>query len=287
MTERVAVVTGASSGFGKLVTDFLAARGLHVVMVSQSYKKGKRVLIEIARETRQPTIELVTADLAEPEDVKKVADFVYSKFGTVDVLINNAADIQLTQHITSDGLERMMATNHHAYVRLTHHLLPLLHSGHGGRIINITCDSHRKKKFKEALLQPDGWKKHRSMSIYYFTKLLNVLFSKALAEYLEGSGVTVNCLDPGKIHSGLIVKMPALARFSLGFGGKGVKEPVEAAKACLWLALSEESAQSHGVYYQMNKIASPGKVAQEKAFADLVWKHALETSGIEEFGKPV
>lgn len=284
MTERVAVVTGASSGFGKIVCDFLVARGLHVVMVCQSYKKGKKTLIEIARDTRQPTIELVTADLAEPEEIKKIADFVYSKFGTVDILINNAADIQIKQHITSDGLERMMATNHIAYVRLTHLLMPLLKNGHGGRIINITCDSHRRKKFNEALLYPDGWKKHKPMSIYYFTKLCNVLFSKALSDRLDGSGVTVNTLDPGKMQSGLYDKMPGLAKFNLKLAGRGVKEPVEAAKACLWLALSEETARSHGTHYQLNKITSPSKAAQEKEHADVVWAHALKTSGIDRFG---
>lgn len=133
--DKVAWITGASSGIGEALAKQLAKSGAKVIISSFDEKELKRVQSEV-KETRHP-IEFLEFDLSIPEDVQKAAFEVLKKFGRVDFLFNNGGVSQRTMTIdTSIELDRkIMETNYFSGVILSKALLPSMIENGSGHII--------------------------------------------------------------------------------------------------------------------------------------------------------
>src|SRR6185436_11377628 len=96
------------------------------------------------------------------------------------------------------------------YFLLTHLLLDRLQANPPARIVNVASDAHRFGGMDFDNLQ--GERRFRTMKIYGQSKLANIMFTYELARRLQGSGVTVNCLHPGAVATGLGTNNGAVAR---------------------------------------------------------------------------
>ena len=185
-TRPTALITGASGGIGLELARAAAGDGHDLVLVARSADR----LESLATELRDGggDVLVVPADLGAVDGAAVVCDALGDR--AVDVLVNNAGYATWGPFDESDRAEQlgMIDLNVRALTELTHRLLPAMVHRRRGRILNVAST---------AAFFPGPL-----MAVYYATKNYVLAFSEALAEELDGSGVTVTALCPGPTESG-------------------------------------------------------------------------------------
>ena len=126
MDGKTCVVTGATSGIGRVAAEVLAARGARVILVGRSDERGANAIREIGEATGSRQIEYLKADLSLQADIRGLAERIHDRADRLDVLLNNAGSIFVKREETAEGIEMTWALNHLSYFLLTNLLLPLL-----------------------------------------------------------------------------------------------------------------------------------------------------------------
>ncbi len=206
MTGKVCVVTGATAGIGKEIALALANMGANVVIVARDTTRAARTAEEISRATHNPNVSWVLADFASLDSVRKGAAEIARRHSAVHVLVNNAGVAKKPRTLSADGFELTFAVNHLAPFLLTRELLPLLRAGSPSRIVTVASAAESTGPIDFDDLQSE--KRYRGFLVYGKTKLMNVLFTYELAERLEGSGVTANCVHPGAVATDMLRQLP-------------------------------------------------------------------------------
>jgi NAD(P)-dependent dehydrogenase (short-subunit alcohol dehydrogenase family) len=259
----VAVVTGASGGIGGVLVRALAARGFDVVAVVRdpSRVSGMR--------------EVFQADLSDVAEVANVGRELAARLPRIDVLINNAGLHAFSQRLTADGLPIMIAVNHVAPFVLTQVLVPKLRASQG-RIVHVASDAHRRVQqlvLPEDLVRADSFTAHESSFLYAQSKLLGVLFTKALARRLRGTGVVANSCCPGLNVTGLGRESRMFSALAKALRLMGAFSPEAGARIVTRLAADPEFASSSGVHFSRQ-----GDVKRETALvADVALQERLWT----------
>lgn len=267
---KTILITGANDGIGRQTALEIAKSGHKVIIHARNSEKAVKAADEIKNESGNENIDFVTADLSELQQITKMAEDFKSRFGRLDVLINNAGVYMHNPEFNSEGVEMTLAINHLSYFALTLYLLDLLEKSTPSRIINVSSVAHRRGKIDFEDLNNekdfDGYK------AYAASKLANILFTNQLAEALKDKNITVNSLHPGVIGTKLLKK---------GFGISG--SSLEAgAKTSVYLALSDKVRGVTGKYFDNCKEAATSKDAQNKDLALKLWKVSEELCGIKE-----
>lgn len=197
----VALVTGASAGIGKELARVLAAD--HDLILTA---RREAELKAVAANLSPANCHIIPADLANPVAAQAIFQAVQSAGLVVDVLVNNAGFGDLGPFAEADlgRALRMIQVNVVALTELTGLFLPGMRQRGRGRILNVGS---------VAGFQPGPF-----MAVYYATKAYVNSFSEALWSELQGSGVTVTCLAPGRTESEFASK----AGFDLRAGGGSV-----------------------------------------------------------------
>src|SRR5262245_28719565 len=143
MQGKVVVITGATSGIGRVAAERLAAMGARIVFVARDKARGEATLSRL-REIA-PSVAHVAhyADLSRLGEVKRVAEEIAHAESRIDVLMNNAGAIFGSRQVTPDGLELTFATNQMSYFLMAHGLRDRLIASSPARIINTSSDAHR------------------------------------------------------------------------------------------------------------------------------------------------
>lgn len=182
-----AIVTGASSGIGKVYAERLAARGHDVVLVARREER----LREIASDLRQRfsiNAEVLAADLSNPSGVSAVTDRI-STDASVSLLVNNAGFSTLkplTQ--TADEVVRgMIALNVTALTLLSRAALLAFKGRGGGTLVNVGSGA--------------GFSPYPDIPVYGATKAYVFLFTQSLQNEVEGTAVRVQLVLPGAVVS--------------------------------------------------------------------------------------
>ena len=248
MEGKTCLVTGASDGIGYVAARELARMGARVVLVGRNGPKTHAAVIRIIDETKNDNICYLLADLSSQREVRRLADQVREQSSRLDVLLNNAGAIFLSNPSSVDGLEMTFALNHMGYFLLTNLLMDLLLESAPARIINVSSSSHGSpgRFWLEDLPKPG---RNRGYRAYGRSKLCNILFTYELARRMEGSGVTVNALHPGLVRTNIARNNGLLGRVVNFFiGARGV-DAVEGAKTLVYLASSPEVEGVTGRYF--------------------------------------
>jgi short-subunit dehydrogenase len=184
-----ALVTGASSGIGAGLAEALAARGATVGICA---RRGDRLAEVVGRCMHYtPDSRMWVVDLADPDEVDRLAVDVSDAFGGVDLLVNNAG-IPKRRHVTALDIETITSVMHINYLspmRLTMALLPQMLARGSGTIVNISSIA--------AVLSAPG------EAAYDASKAALTAFSEAMAVDLWESGVRVMVVYPGVIDTDL------------------------------------------------------------------------------------
>jgi NAD(P)-dependent dehydrogenase (short-subunit alcohol dehydrogenase family) len=220
------------------------------------------------------------ADLSLLAEMKRVGQDIAAAEPRIDVLINNAGSMFLTRQLTADGLERTFAINHMAYFVLTHALRDRLVASAPARIVNTASRAHQKQSLDFDDLQfARGF---TTWHAYGRSKLANILFTRELARRLAGTGVTANCIHPGRVKTGLGqrgggVFAVAVRTFFVLFGGP----PEPGAETIVHVASSPDVAGVTGAYFvPVGKQAEPSPAARDDLAARRLWEESERLAGI-------
>ncbi len=274
------IVTGATSGIGKVTARELARRGAHVMIACRSLERGRAVVEEINVELGETRVELVVLNLSDLDSVRRCADEILARDMPIDGLINNAgitAGVRGEKETTSAGFEPTFATNHLGHYLFTRLLLDRIKQTRGARIVNVASDSHyfAKKIDWNALRKRPSWTGLREYSV---SKLANVLFTKELARRLDGFAVTVYAVDPGQVATNIWTRLPGpLHRLVT----KGFLTPEQGAVSTLHAATSPEVAAQTGLYYDKHgQEKQPNRLASDEELSRALWTKSAEWSGL-------
>jgi NAD(P)-dependent dehydrogenase (short-subunit alcohol dehydrogenase family) len=161
------------------------------------------------------------------------------------------------------------ALNHMAYFVITNLLLPRLAAG--ARIVTTASNAHRGAKLDFDDLQ--SRKGYSGFAVYSKSKLCNILFNRALARRLKGSGVTANALHPGFVATRFGDNSGGLMRTVFKLAKPiGAISPEEGARTITYLASSPEVADISGEYFYESKITTPSPEARNDEDAERLWE---------------
>lgn len=274
MQGKICVVTGTNSGIGKATALGLAKLGATVVMVCRDRAKGEAAAKEIIGESGNKSVDLLVADLSSQQAIRQLAVEFKSKYTRLDVLINNAGLYLSNRTLTVDGLETTFAVNHLAYFLLTNLLLDVIKASAPSRIVNVASSAHA-DSLDFANLQSE--KGYDGMQAYSRSKLANILFTYELARRLAGSNVTVNCLHPGVIRSGLQRDMGLQFQVI----ARSFASPERGAETSIYLASSPDVAGITGKYFSGKRETRSSAISYDEGVARKLWQVSAELTGLD------
>jgi NAD(P)-dependent dehydrogenase (short-subunit alcohol dehydrogenase family) len=172
------IVTGASSGIGRVAAAALATKGARVILAVRDEDRGRQAAADMRGE-----VEVRHLDLA---NLRSVREFAEKWQQPVDVLVNNAGVMAVPESRTADGFELQFATNHLGPFALTNLLLPQITD----RVVTVSSGAHRMGGLD---LDDLNWhrRRYRPWRAYGQTKLANLLFTLELERRLEADHSTV------------------------------------------------------------------------------------------------
>lgn len=275
---KLAVVTGANTGIGKEIARALARQGLRVVMACRDRERGETALRELIKETGNRQLSMMILDLASLASIRDFARSFAAKFGRLDILVNNAGVAHQIRTTTYDGFEAVFGVNFLGPFLLTNLLLGPIRKAAPSRIVNVASSVHKNGTIDRNDPQMrTGWKNRQA---YANSKLADVLFTRELARRLDGSGVTVNCFNPGLVRSEFFRNydpVPFMLRVVLRLMGKS---PAAGADTGVHLAVSREVEGVSGRYFENRRIIEPSAEAGDEELAKWLWEYASGAVGL-------
>jgi retinol dehydrogenase 14 len=278
MSEKVCLITGATSGIGKATAMGLASMGASIVMVGRDRGRGEAVMAEIKEKSGNASVDLMLADVSSQEQIRQLADEFKGAYPRLDVLINNAGVFRSKRTTTEDGIETTFAVNHLAYFLLTNLLLDVLEASAPSRIVNVASGDHSNGTIDFDDLQ--GEKGYKGAKAYSQSKLANVLFTYELARRLEGTGVTANCLHPGVVRTNFGSGVSGVFGFMVRALRPLMISPEKGAETSIYLASSPEVEGLSGRYFVKKDEARSSDVTYDERLARRLWEVSAELTNL-------
>ena len=264
---RVALVTGANSGIGRVTAVELALRGYHVFLACRDADKAAGVLREIgARSGGTARAEFIALDLGDLASVRRCAQAFIARDLPLHLLVNNAG-LAGQKGFTASGFELAFGVCHVGHFLLTRLLLERLKQAAPSRVV-VASRAHRHAKGIDFAAVRQPTRSAGGLMDYSVAKLANILFAAELGRRLAGTGVTTYALHPGVVATGIWRVLP---RPLDGLVKLFMIDSEEGAKTTLYCATADEVAQQTGLYYVKSAVARPTPVAQDAALAQALW----------------
>jgi NAD(P)-dependent dehydrogenase (short-subunit alcohol dehydrogenase family) len=293
--HRTAVVTGATSGIGEAIARRLAAGGTTVVLVGRSDQRLDQARRRILATVPGADLRTQRADLSLIADVRGLADRLAARHPLPDIVISNAAVIADVGDITSEGIQRTLATNHLAPYLLLRSLVEPL-GDRPARFVIVGASPSALARVPVNLddlgcasgLGLGPIPSLRPFTCYGRTKNMNTMFVHGLARRLEGTRITVNGVHPGIIKgtglgkgsSGMLRLMGAmLSPFSPG--------PDAGADTPVWLATSPEADGVTGRFFVQRKQVTTAPHTTDPARCDRLWDESARLVGLSPTMTPI
>ena len=271
MEGKTCLITGGSDGIGYVAARELARMDANVVIAGRNATKTATALARIIGETGNRAVRYLLADMSSQGDVRRLADQVKEQMPRLDVLVNNAGAIFLSDRRSADGIEMTFALNHLGYYLLTTLLLGPLKDSTPARIVNVSSSSHFSAgNFRlEDLPKPGINGGYRA---YGRSKLCNILFTYELARRLEGSGVAVNALHPGLVRTNIARNNGLLGSVVNFFiGARGV-DALKGAETLNYLATSPEVEGVTGKFFVDCRAVPSSALSYDAGLASDLWE---------------
>ncbi len=255
MQDKIILITGATSGIGKVTAIQLAKTGADIILIARNEQKALATKNEIISECSHNNVDVFIADLSSLQDVRKVAEQINATYDKIDILINNAGLILGNKRKESiDGNELTLATNHLGPFLLTALLFDLIKNSDDARIINLSSDVYNiaKPDFENIQLKQG----YSSIKAYANSKLYNLLFTKELDMRMKENrfDISTNAVHPGVVSTGFGQNSDGFAGFLFKAGKYFFTTPEKGAQTTIYLATSPEGGKISGEYFKNKKI---------------------------------
>ena len=255
LQDKIILVTGATSGIGKVTARELARQGAQVIILARNGDKAKQVQQELIAATDNPRIDVVLADLSVLQQVRDVATQLHDKYPRLDVLVNNAGLMfGFEREVSADGNELTLATNHLGPFLLTSLVFDLLQKSPAARIVNVASMAYRFARPSLDDIQSERF--YSGLLEYGNSKLWNIMFTQELAKRLRQHGiqnVTTNCLHPGGVATGFGSDSGGLGGVMMLLARPFLISAEKGAETSVFLASSPSVAHISGGYYNKKK----------------------------------
>ena len=231
MAGKIALVTGANRGIGLEACRQLARKGLQVILTSRDPSKGQAAREDLARSGLE--VDFHQLDVTDPESINKLKEDIMRDYGSLDVLVNNAAvlidsgvDILKTE---MEALQATLAANLYGPLQMCQAFIPMMVKNGYGRVVNVSSGAGQ-------LGDMGG-----SYPAYRISKASLNALTGILAHDLKGRDVLVNSMCPGWVRTDM--------------GGSSAPRSVEeGADTIVWLATLPSGGPQGGFFRDRKSI---------------------------------
>lgn len=231
LRNKVAIVTGSTSGIGEATAKLFAAEGANVVVVGRRSENGEKVVDLIHRQGGKAIF--VQTDMTREEQIIHLVNVTLETYGQIDILVNNAGRIieKPFVELTHSDWDEFVTLDAYSYFRAMQLVLPHMESRKSGNIVNVT-----------SLAAISVLPTH---ALYSFVKAGITHMSKVVAAEYAGKGIRVNCLLPGVVYTEMIADNPNTPHMEKIIPMGRMSTPEEQAKTILFM-VSDDSAYMTG-----------------------------------------
>jgi NAD(P)-dependent dehydrogenase (short-subunit alcohol dehydrogenase family) len=187
---KVAIVTGATKGIGRVIAATMAAEGAAIVIAGRTVKRGEEMVAAITAAGGRATF--VRADIGNEDDVRAVVDAAVRTFGSLTILVNNAASTDVINsgdgtvtELSVDTWDKVMRVTLTGTMLMSKHSIPKMIEAGGGSIVNISSEASRRP--------PPG------MTAYAAAKAAVNSLTRSLAADYGRYGIRANAIITGMI----------------------------------------------------------------------------------------
>jgi len=241
LRDKIAIVTGAGSGFGEGIAQRFAQEGAKVVVADINADAGKRVAAAVQGE-------FVQADVTRAADWARLVQAATAKFGRLDIVVNNAGWTHRRKpylEVSEAEFDKVYAVNVKSVYLSALHAVPVFRKGGGGCFVNIASTA--------------GVRPRPGLTVYNSSKGAVIVMSKSMAAELGPDRIRVNCVNPvfspdtalsAEFAGGALTeeaKKSFLSTIPLG----RFSTPLDVANACVYLA-SDEAGFVSGVCIEVD-----------------------------------
>ncbi len=267
---RVALVTGANVGIGRVTAVSLAQAGMQVVIAGRSLQRTQPVLDEIAALQGARRAMFLPLDLASLQSVRNCASQFLTLGLPLHLLVNNAG-VAGARGLTEDGFEMAFGINHLGHFLLTDLLLPTLQASGPSRVVTVASRAHKRTSGIDwdDLRRPT--RTRTAIREYANSKLANVLFSAELGRRLQGTNVSTYALHPGVVDTEIWRAVPSWGHWLLRL--RGLLSPQEGAQTTLHCALQAPQSET-GLYYSDSRPIAPSAMGRDAHLARELWERS-------------
>ena len=265
--QKIALVTGSTSGLGRAVALRLGAMDYFVVVHGRNRERGMQVVKEI-EDSGIGGARFYAADLGSFDQVRNFGETILNDFDRLDVLINNAGigSSPAQRLLSEDGHELRFQVNHLSHFLLTHLLLPLLRDSSPARIVNVSSGAQQAIDFDDVMLE----KNFSGRRAYAQSKLAQILFTIDLAEKLQHENILVNTLHPATLmDTGMVRRSGARPRATIA----------EGADAVMQLVVEDIGS---GNYFSRQRSVRANRQAYDEVARAKLWKLSEELTGLAQ-----
>lgn len=276
---RRVLVTGSTTGIGFATAEALCAAGCRVIMHGPDSAGADAAAERIRDRVPDAAVDAVAGDLTSQAAVRRLAATIESRYGTLDVLVNNAAAVFDRWSTNGDGVELTFAVNYVAVYLLTRLLLPIIERSGDGRIVVVGSEAHRGATLDfDDLQMVDGYER---FAAYGRSKLADLLFAYELSRRIEPGRVAVVMMHPGTAKTTLFRPRNPAERFVMPILNIKARSPQQAADTSVWLATSDEARGLNGRYVADRRVVESSAGSQDPEIATRLWDITAEMTGLE------
>jgi NAD(P)-dependent dehydrogenase (short-subunit alcohol dehydrogenase family) len=273
MASTRVLITGANTGIGLATAKKLVQSGADVILACRNPAKAADARSQLLALGGTGKVDVIELDLSSLESVKAAATLVNERYGSLDVLINNAGLVVEELQHTAEGYEQQFGVNYVGPFLLTQLLLPALNKAPAGRIIHLASIMHWLGRIKPETFRTESAASYKSVAAYGQSKLANLLFSKALARQLAGTTVTSNALHPGGVDSEIYRELPKLQYAILKPFLIPTSRP---ANLITQMAIGAEWAGRNGTYVSAQMPPWQSKHAKNDQLGDQLYQQSMD-----------
>ena len=193
-TGRIAVVTGGNRGLGLEIVQALAKAGAHVVIATRDAGKAEEAAANVRAQFPGSQVDAMQLDQSDFASIRQFSEALHTRFSKLDLLINNASAILVTQGKTAEGFERHIGVNHLGSFVLTGLLLDLLKAGGDARVVNTSSTAHRLVKGIDLDDLNFEHTPYKPMEAYGRSKLATLLFTFEMDRRLRKAGLPIKAV---------------------------------------------------------------------------------------------
>jgi NAD(P)-dependent dehydrogenase (short-subunit alcohol dehydrogenase family) len=281
MAEATALITGGTAGIGHEIAGALAQRGMHVVVTGRDEQRGAAAVSDLRKRAGHDEIEFIAVDHLTVGGNQRLAARLDGHLDRLDVLVNNVGRVFSTRKETEDGFEASLALIFLGPYVLTDGLRRLLLASGAARVVNMNSSAYKMWK-GDPLRDLQSQEQYVGIRAHARAKLLNLVWTVALAHELEGSGVTVNAVNPGSAWTPGTAALTSEAVpwwrpiWPLVRVFQRLGSPAKAAQAPIWLATDAAAAPLSGCFFEKKQQEELPELARRRDQQEQVRNAAAE-----------